>query len=172
MQASSLIVMGVAGCGKSSAGRAVAEALGWRLIEGDDFHGPANREKMSRGIPLSDEDRADWLSALGQQIAQAREPIVLTCSALKRTYRDRLRLAGPQVSFLFLQLDRASAAQRVATRGDHFCSPTLVDSQFAALEDPSGEPGVLTVDATAPLAQVTQEAVRWLAQRNPEPETP
>ncbi|MDM0044304.1 gluconokinase [Variovorax dokdonensis] len=166
MQASSLVVMGVAGCGKSSVGHAVAQALGWSLIEGDDFHSPANRDKMSRGVALTDEDRADWLSALGQQIGGSDTPVVLTCSALKRAYRDGLRQANPKVLFLFLKLDRASAAQRVASRGEHFFSPALVDSQFAALEEPDAEAGVLTVDATASLARITQEAVRWLEQND------
>ncbi|HYP86341.1 gluconokinase [Variovorax sp.] len=165
-----LIVMGVAGCGKSSVGHAVAQALGWRLVEGDDFHSAANRDKMSRGVALTDEDRADWLAALGDQIRQADTPIVLTCSALKLDYRERLRRAGNCVGFLFLRLDRDAALQRVAARGDHFFSPTLVDSQFAALEAPDGENGVLTLDAAAPLAQVTSQALRWL-QQEPTKET-
>jgi len=167
MKASSLIVMGVAGCGKSSVGQTVAEALGWRLVEGDDFHSARNRDKMTHGIALDDDDRADWLAALAEQIRSAGAPLVLTCSALKRSYRQQLRQAGEHIAFLFLQLDRESAGRRVAARGDHFFSPSLVDSQFAALEDPSGEPGVLTLDATAPLTQLTRDAVRWLQQESP-----
>ena len=154
--------MGVAGCGKSSLAAAVAAAEGAPLVEGDDFHGPANRDKMSRGIALTDADRDDWLAALAVQLRDAPQGIVLTCSALKRSYRERLRSATPGLRFVFLDIDRDAALARVAGRNAHFFSASLVDSQFATLESPIGEPGVLRVDATAAPAQLQAEVSAWL----------
>ena len=156
--------MGVAGCGKSSLGAAVARAEGLPLIEGDDHHSPDSREKMRQGIALTDADRDGWLATLGQLLQARPQGAVLTCSALKRAYRDRLRSACPGLRFVFLEIDRASAGQRVAARaGTHFFSSSLVDSQFATLEPPVGEPGVLRLDALAPLPTLQQQACAWLA---------
>ena len=152
--------MGVAGCGKSSVAQAVAAVMGLPLVEGDAFHPPANVDKMARGIPLTDVDRRDWLDTLARQLTPER-PVVLTCSALKRVYRDRLRAAAPGLRFAFLRIDRADAVARVSARADHFFSPTLVDSQFEALEPPDGEPGVLTLEATRPVAALADGIVRW-----------
>ena len=157
-----LVVMGVAGCGKSSLGAAVAAAEHLPLIEGDDFHSPASREKMSRGVALTDEDRAQWLQVLGTQLAAHPQGVVLTCSALKRAYRERLRAAAPGLRFVFLEIDRAAAQERVASRGAHFFSATLVDSQFATLESPVGEAGVLRVDALDPLPSLQRQVGAWL----------
>jgi gluconokinase len=157
-----IVIMGVAGCGKSSLGAAVAAAEGLPLIEGDDFHSAASREKMSRGVPLTDADRAEWLEILGGQLAARPTGVVLTCSALKRAYRERLRAAAPGLRFVFLEIDRAAAQQRVAARGSHFFSASLVDSQFATLESPVGEPGVLRVDALEPLASLQAQVGAWL----------
>lgn len=159
-----LVVMGVAGCGKSSVAAALASALGWRLVEGDDFHSAESRAKMAQGIALDDEDRAGWLDRLAQQLQSGSQGTVLTCSALKRAYRERLRQAVPALRFAYLQIDREPALARVAGRESHFFSPSLVSSQFAALEDPRGEAGVLALDATAPLAQIVQNALRWIRQ--------
>ncbi|OOG87164.1 gluconokinase [Hydrogenophaga sp. A37] len=154
--------MGVSGCGKSSLGAAVAEAEGLPLIEGDDHHSEQSRTKMSQGIALTDEDRDGWLASLGEHLRAAPHGAVLTCSALKRKYRDHLRAAAPGLRFVFLDLTREEAQARVSSRSAHFFSASLVDSQFAALESPVGEPGVLRVDAThAP--QVLQAQVgAWL----------
>jgi gluconokinase len=157
----SLVVMGVAGCGKSSLAKALADALGWELVEGDEFHSAGSRAKMVRGVPLDDEDRADWLQLLAHKLGDAPHGTVLTCSALKRAYREQLRSAAPGLRFVFLRIDRDVASMRVAGRGSHFFSPELVSSQFAALEDPSGEPRVLALDACAPLDALLQTAVRW-----------
>ncbi|GAB3663389.1 gluconokinase [Ramlibacter alkalitolerans] len=157
-----IVIMGVAGCGKSSLGAAVAAAEGLLLIEGDDFHSAASRDKMSRGIALTDEDRAQWLEVLGGQLASHPEGVVLTCSALKRAYRERLRAAAPGLRFVFLEIERAAAQQRVASRGTHFFSASLVDSQFATLESPIGEAGVLRVDALEPLADLRRQVSAWL----------
>ena len=158
-----VVVMGVAGCGKSSLGAALALALGLPLIEGDDYHSLASREKMQGGIALTDEDREGWLSTLGQLLQSHRGGVVLTCSALKKSYRDRLRSARPGLRFVFLDIDRASAGQRVAARaGTHFFSSALVDSQFATLESPVGEAGVLRLDAMLDVTTLQQQASAWI----------
>lgn len=162
-----IVIMGVAGCGKSSLGAAVAAAQGMPLIEGDDFHSAANREKMAQGTPLTDDDRAQWLVTLGEQLAAHPDGVVLTCSALKRAYRDRLRGAAPGLRFVFLAIDRDAAQQRVASRGSHFFSASLVDSQFATLESPVGEPGVLRVDALEPLELLQRRVGAWLDDKEP-----
>ncbi len=158
--------MGVSGCGKSSLGAALAADQGLPLIEGDDFHPPANIAKMRAGTPLTDADRAGWLAALGQQLAQAPRGAVLTCSALKRAYRDTLRAAVPGLRFVFMAISRQEAQARVESRGHHFFSSTLVDSQFATLEDPTGEPGVLPVPATDAIEHLVQRVRDWAHDDN------
>lgn len=161
-----LVVMGVAGCGKSSLGAALAQAEGLPLIEGDDHHSPSSREKMRQGIALTDADREGWLITLGQLLQAQPQGVVLTCSALKRTYRDRLRGACPGLRFVFLEIDRSNAGQRVAARaGTHFFSSALVDSQFATLESPVGEAGVLRLDALLDLSTLQQQASAWIATK-------
>lgn len=160
--------MGVGGCGKSSLGAALAAALGRPLIEGDDFHPPANIEKMRAGHPLDDADRACWLAALGEQLARHPDGAVLTCSALKRDYRDRLRAAAPGLCFAHLVLTPEAARARVAARPGHPFPPSLVDSQFQALESPAGEAGVLSLDAMQPLPALLQTTLAWFAGRDEE----
>jgi gluconokinase len=157
-----VVVMGVSGCGKSEAGGRLAQALGLPLVEGDSFHPPANIDKMRRGVPLDDADRAGWLDTLGRELASRPGGAVLTCSALKAAYRDRLRAAAPGLRFVHLALTPAQAQARVAARAGHFYPPSLVDSQFAALEDPAGEPGVVVVDASGPLDAVVAAALAGL----------
>jgi gluconokinase len=157
----SLVFMGVAGCGKSSLAAAVARAEGLPLVEGDDFHCASSLIKMRQGIALNDDDRHGWLLSLGKQLQGAPGGIALTCSSLKRKYRDRLREASPGLRFVFLELTREAAMVRVEARASHFFSASLVDSQFAALEPPTDEPGVLRVDATASLAQLQSQVSRW-----------
>lgn len=158
-----LVIMGVSGCGKSSAGEAIARQLNWELIEGDSYHSPESVAKMQAGIALTDEDREGWLERLAQRLAQASSAhgLVLTCSALKRKYRDRLRAAQP-LGFVFLELDYATALERVQSRAQHFFSPHLVANQFATLEDPRQESDVLTIDATRPFSAIAQQVQQWL----------
>jgi gluconokinase len=160
-----LVVMGVAGCGKSSVGAAIVEHSGGRLIEGDSFHPPANIQKMSAGIPLDDEDRAGWLTRLGEEmnicLEQGERP-VLTCSALKVHYRETLRHAVPGLGFVFLELSRAEAAERVAHRPGHFMPASLIDSQFATLQSPRGEILTLALDATQPIDALAIQVDGWL----------
>lgn len=157
-----LVVMGVSGCGKSSLGQALAQALALPLIEGDAFHPPANVAKMSAGVPLDDADRSGWLDALGAELQRHGGHAVMTCSALKRGYRDRLRAAAPGLRFVHLELERDEAVRRVASRaGSHYFRPDLVDSQFATLESPRGEPGVFSLDATRALPELCRDTVAW-----------
>lgn len=159
-----LVVMGVSGCGKSSLGVALAADLALPLIEGDDFHPPANIEKMQAGIALTDTDRAGWLATLGTELASRQGGAVLTCSALKRAYRERLRAAVPTLRFVFMEISPADAQQRVESRaGAHIFPGSLVASQFATLESPVGEAGVLAVPATAPLPLLATQVRDWLA---------
>lgn len=161
--ATSIVIMGVAGCGKSSLGQVVARAQDLPLIEGDDFHSPDNRAKMSQGIALTDADRAGWLDTLARQLLAHPQGVVLTCSALKRAYRERLRQACPALRFAYLAISRETAQKRVLARAnEHFFSTKLVDSQFATLEVPSDEPGVLTLDAALALSQLQAQVSAWL----------
>lgn len=158
----SLVVMGVAGCGKSSLGQLCARTLGVPLLEGDDFHSASNVAKMRGGIALSDDDRAAWLDSLARQLQAHAGGVVLTCSALKLRYRDRLRAAVPGLRFVFLELTQAQASERVAARPAHLFPVSLVASQFEALEDPRAEPRVLRLDATRELSALGAEVTRWV----------
>lgn len=164
-----IVFMGVSGCGKSSLGAAVASALQLPLVEGDEFHSASNREKMRQGTPLTDEDRADWLQILADQLRTAPAPVALTCSALKRAYRDRLRLAASGLLFVFLDISPQQAQQRVAARAAHFFNPSLVPSQFKALEPPLAEDGVLRVDASEPIDGLCQQVLSWLKVHSGQP---
>ncbi|KQQ63440.1 gluconokinase [Pseudomonas sp. Leaf129] len=162
-----LVVMGVSGCGKSSVGAAIVGRSGGRLIEGDSFHPEANIAKMSAGTPLDDQDRAGWLLRLGEEmracIESGQRP-VLTCSALKLKYRETLRNAVPGLGFVFLELTREEAANRVAHRPGHFMPASLIDSQFATLEPPIGEALTLPLDATVPIVELAQQVENWLVE--------
>lgn len=161
-----VIVMGVSGCGKTSVGERLSEALNCRFIEGDGLHPPANIEKMSAGIPLTDDDRWPWLDIIGGLIGDgvARgERIIVSCSALKKIYRNRLRAAaGGRLAFIFLEGSRAVFEKRMQARAGHFMPASLLDSQFAALEPPAGEPDVVTVDVDLPLASIVEKALAGL----------
>lgn len=133
-----VVIMGVSGSGKSSVGRALGERLSMPYLDGDDYHPQTNIDKMSRGEPLDDIDRADWLDRIAQRIAQARtrgEALMIGCSALKRHYRDRLRQADPELVFVFLDGSFTLILERMRQRR-HFFSPAMLESQFATLEAP------------------------------------
>lgn len=158
-----IVIMGVSGCGKSSLAQAVARAQSWQLIEGDDFHSAASRQKMSQGIALTDADRAGWLQRLGVELQKYPQGVVLTCSALKKAYRARLRAALPGLHFVYLDIAKEEAQRRVEARAaQHFFSATLVDNQFATLEPPVGEPGVLQLRATDALQALQLQVAQWL----------
>ncbi len=141
-----VVVMGVAASGKTTVAEGLAGILQATYLEADTFHSEANIAKMSRGIPLTDEDRWPWLSAISHALA-SHDRVVVTCSALKKSYRDVLRSAG-SVWFVFLAIDRSLARDRIVARKCHFMTAQMVDSQFAALEVPgSDELDVIAVDA-------------------------
>ena len=157
-----IVVMGVSGCGKTSVAEGLAAALPAAFIEGDSLHPAANVEKMSKGIPLDDEDRWPWLDTIGRAMAETLndgKSVVVSCSALKKSYRDRLRqAAGGTLAFVFLKGSRDLLMTRMAARRDHFMPVSLLDSQLATLEDPSGEPGVVTVDIDATVEAIVADA--------------
>lgn len=131
------VVMGVSGCGKSEIGARLAERLGYPHLEGDRYHSARNIEKMAAGIPLNDDDRRDWLHVLGSEIAAACEEsrgLVLSCSALKRSYRDLLRQGDPALIFIHLSGDRSIIEDRMRARPNHFMPVSLLDSQLKDLE--------------------------------------
>lgn len=163
-----VVVMGVAGCGKTAVGEAVAAALGWRFIEGDRLHPPANVERMSAGLPLTDAHRWAWLDAIGARIAEAERDgagVVAACSALKRIYRDRLRSYSDRLLFIHLDIDKAAAFRRVASRVGHFMPASLVDSQFADLEPPGPGEAAIRLDGTLPVEELVAEASATLRSR-------
>ena len=148
-----IVVMGVSGCGKSSVGIALAEALGARFIDGDDLHPEANKAKMSAGIPLDDSDRWPWLDLVGQELA-AGSATVIACSALKRAYRDRIRTAAPNTFFVHLDGSREILAQRLGARTGHFMPVTLLDSQLAILEPLGSDEASVVIDIDQPITQI------------------
>ncbi len=146
-----LVIMGVAGSGKTTVGRKLAAALGgaWRFADADDFHPRANIDKMSRSVPLDDADRWPWLDALQAHLdacSTRGESVVLACSALKESYRRRLAAARAPTRFVYLRGDAASFRARLHAREDHYMKADLLDSQFAALEEP-GPDSAQVVDA-------------------------
>lgn len=134
------VVMGVSGCGKSLIGTALARALDIDFVEGDDYHSAENVQRMSSGIALTDDERAQWLRALAARLRDAKDAgtgLVMTCSALKRSYRDVLRAGAGDVRFVFLRGPRALLAERIAGRRGHFMPPSMLDSQLATLKEPA-----------------------------------
>ena len=157
-----LVVMGVSGSGKSTIARPVAERLGWPFQEGDDLHPEANIAKMHAGHPLTDADRWPWLDAVRAWIdaqAGAGRSGVITCSALKRAYRDRLRDGQPAVRFVYLKGDEALIRQRVDARQGHFMPPELLDSQFQTLEAPTPDENPIVIDIRQSIEAQVDEVV-------------
>ncbi|HEY2567686.1 MAG TPA: gluconokinase [Candidatus Udaeobacter sp.] len=143
-----VIVFGVSGAGKTTIGKLLAGELGWRFLEADDFHPPSNIEKMRSGHPLTDEDRWPWLNRLRDQITRstaAAENAVLACSALKRAYRERLRVSD-DVKFVFLHGDYTLIEKQLQGRRGHFMNPALLKSQFTDLEEPKLAEGTVIIE--------------------------
>lgn len=141
-----LVVMGVSGSGKTTVGALLAQSLGWTYADADSFHSPGNVAKMAAGKPLSDQDRVPWLQAISAWIGERllkRQPAVVSCSALKRSYREQL--VRPELRFVYLRGTHAEIAARLAAREGHFFEPQLLDSQFAVLEEPAADEHVITV---------------------------
>lgn len=155
-----VIVMGVVGAGKTTVGRLLADQLGWRFADADDFHSPANKEKIRQGIPLTDHDRHPWLDRLHKEILQwiARgENAVLSCSALKRSYRQKLQ-AGPELRYVYLKGNAQLISERLRLRHGHFADEQILASQFADLEEPND---AVTVD----IGPAPQEIVSEIRQK-------
>lgn len=164
-----VIVMGVCGCGKSSVGQGLADALGCTFIEGDQHHPPANIAKMSAGIPLTDTDREGWLAVLAGFIVEADRQdraLVVACSALKRRYRDQLRGDSRRVVFLHLCGDKALITARMGARTAHFMPTALIDSQFADLEPPGPDEAALSYEIARPTGEIVAAARLRLANTN------
>ena len=148
--ARAIVVMGVSGSGKTTVGELLASQLGWTFVEGDRLHPAANVEKMRQGIPLADADRWPWLDRIGEELkawARLGRSGVLTCSALKRVYRDRIRAARPDVRFVYLRGSEALIHDRVAARRHEYMPGSLLRSQFETLEEPEPDERVVTVEA-------------------------
>ena len=163
-----VVVMGVAGCGKSAVGAALARAIGAQFIEGDALQPPENVARMSRGEALTDELRAGWLDAVGQSMKAALiggDDVVAACSALKRSYRDRLRRIEPSIVFVHLVISLEAARRRVANRRGHFMPASLVDSQFATLEPPAADEDAFSVSAEKPIAEIVRAVSEFLAMQ-------
>jgi gluconokinase len=164
------VVMGVAGTGKTTVGAMLAGRLGWLYAEADDFHPAANVEKMAAGTPLTDADREPWLAAIGAWIderAAAGEPGVVTCSGLKRAYRDRLRQGRPQVRVVFLEGSRELITRRLTARHGHFMRVEMLDSQFADLEPPEPGEAVTEVSVEPPPNEIVEAILRALPDKGP-----
>ena len=160
-----VVVMGVSGCGKSSAGSLLAQRLGIRFVEGDNLHPQANVDKMRAGMPLDDDDRKPWLERVGKALADAGEDggVVVACSALKKRYRDLLRdRAGPELRFIHLTGDRAVLAARMVNRPGHYMPVSLLDSQLATLEATYGEQDVLEVDCAMEQGLIIETSLAFL----------
>lgn len=162
LRCDAVVVMGVSASGKSTVAAVVAQRLGWAHIDADDFHPQANIDKMHAGTPLTDDDRAPWLDRMRDELDRrvaAGEPVVLSCSALKRKYRDVLRNSAARVDFVHLRASRELLVARLDEREGHFFPEDLVDSQLAALEIPGDDEGALLVSAAADADGIADQVI-------------
>jgi gluconokinase len=160
-----LIVMGVAGSGKTTIARALADRIGWVFKDGDVFHPASNVEKMRSGRPLTDEDRWPWLRAIAAEVDRTRDAdghIVIACSALKRIYRETLIGKRTGVRLIYLKGSRDLIIERLRARRGHFMPPELLDSQFATLEEPDSDENGVVVDVAAAVDAVVDDIIRQL----------
>jgi gluconokinase len=161
-----VVVMGVSGSGKTTVGMSLAARLGLRFSDADDLHPPSNLAKLSAGIPLTDDDRWPWLDAVGGVLADGE--VVVACSALRRTYRDRLRVAAPDLRLVSLHGSRSLLAERMGHR-DHFMPVALLDSQLATLEAPDDDEEALVYDVARPVDEIVADAAARLTDDGPVP---
>jgi len=158
-----IVVMGVSGSGKTTVARLLAGRLGWRFAEADEFHSAANVAKMRGGVPLTDEDRAPWLAAIASYIDDAIASgrlAVVTCSALKRRYRDVIIGSRPGVALVYLKGDYDTIAKRIAARPHHYMPVSLLKSQFEALEEPAGPEEAIVVSVDLPPDEIVREILQ------------
>lgn len=158
-----IIVMGVSGSGKSTVGEQLAAALNLPFLEGDSLHPKPNVNKMASGVPLQDEDRWPWLDTIGERIMAAENGIIVSCSSLKKSYRDRLRSAsnGPLL-FVFLDGSFDVLYEHMGHRTGHFMPVTMLESQLATLESPVGEPFVFRADVIDPIEKIVADSLNWV----------
>jgi gluconokinase len=160
-----LVVMGVSGCGKTTTAELLADRLGWPFQEGDALHPPANVEKMAAGHPLTDDDRWPWLEKVAEW-AEGRLDAggsgIITCSALKRVYRDRIARRGSGIEFVYLRVPKTVVADRLEHRRGHYMPPALLDSQVATLEEPAPDEPAIRIDAGRPPRVIVDEIVEAL----------
>jgi gluconokinase len=159
-----IILMGVAGCGKTTVGKALAERLAWSFFDADDFHPPENIARMAKGIPLTDADRAPWLATLHAMISSCLiegQQGVLACSALKAQYREVLLQDNPAVQIIYLKGDYDLIWHRMSARQDHYMQPEMLKSQFAALDEPADG---LTIDAALPVNEIVDKILQSVDQ--------
>lgn len=158
-----IIVMGVSGSGKSTVGEKLAEALNLPFLEGDSLHPQSNVDKMVAGIPLQDEDRWPWLEQIGERLAAAHDGIVVSCSSLKKSYRDRMRTAsGGPLMFVFLDGSFDILHQHMGQRTGHFMPVKMLESQLTTLESPVGEALVFRADVADPIEKIVAESLDWI----------
>lgn len=160
-----LVVMGVSGAGKTTVAEGLARRLGWELLEGDSLHPEANVEKMASGQPLTDEDRWPWLERIADWIDERLEAGgdgIVTCSALKRSYREVLSKRGRGVVFVFLSGSRSTLEQRMQARTGHFMPASLLESQLATLEEPAADERSIRVAIEQPVSAIVDEVVAAL----------
>jgi gluconokinase len=165
-----VVVMGVAGCGKSTVGALLADRLGWQFVDGDWLHPAANVEKMRSGVALTDDDRWPWLEAISGRIAQIcteGESVVVACSALKRAYRDVLIGARPGARLVYLKGDAETIARRLAARDGHFMPPSLLASQYEVLEEPAADENAIVLGIDRPPRQMAESLARLLRDAGP-----
>jgi gluconokinase/shikimate kinase len=166
-----LILMGVSGCGKSTVAAILASRLGWPFEEGDALHPQANIEKMAAGHPLTDADRGPWLAKVADwadERLDAGENGLITCSALKRSYRDLINRRGSGLIFVFLAGSKETIAARLAARHGHFMRASLLDSQFADLEEPAADEPAIRVDIGPPAAEIAEQIMEAIGVRSAE----
>ncbi|MBC2885531.1 gluconokinase [Ochrobactrum sp. CM-21-5] len=158
-----IIVMGVSGSGKSTVGEKIASQLKLPFLEGDSLHPQANVDKMASGIPLQDEDRWPWLDMIGERLSAAQSGVVISCSALKKAYRDRLRAtAGGPLIFVFLDGSFEVLYEHMRHRTGHFMPVSMLESQIATLESPVGEALVFRADIADPVEKIVADGLAWI----------
>lgn len=163
--ASHILIMGTSGCGKTTIGELLARHTGLPFVDGDDLHPPANIAKMRAGVPLTDEDRWPWLDTVGNTFAQAESGIIIACSALKKVYRDRIRVNAGEIRLVYLRGTLELIAARMAKRHGHFMPETLLQSQFAILEPPKEEERPIVVEIGASSEEIVSFLANALAAR-------
>ncbi|CAM4454209.1 gluconokinase [Vibrio agarivorans] len=166
MLGSSIIVMGVSACGKSTIGELLAHKLGYKFIDGDDLHPQENILKMSSGQPLNDSDRLPWLECIrdaAHRFERNKENSIIVCSALKRKYRDQIREGNQNVTFIFLDGSIDLILERIRARQGHFMQEGMVKSQFETLERPYGEPNTIFINIDAPIDEIVEQAIQQIS---------